>query len=328
MNNDLEADLRALKRKADELESKDYLPQDLVALVIAIFRLQLEERHTARALFEKGLTLAPEMGQKEQGAPLLGREHFPLDRDLAEHLAPLVLDAIQEHTPTLAPLVEDCRSGLADGRYSLENACRAVILGHLPPDLPAGASPDDSSPAASANAFSAWVARHPDSPLFLYFVAHCCVTPLAVETACFLASGLEDDPATTDEQAEPLPSKSWPHGVCPICGSLPLIGRFQGTEGVRLHTCSFCMHEYRVPRIGCPFCRESAPESEEYFASPDEPGFRINVCSACNNYIKLADFRELDRGFSPALDDLLSLTLDMYARQMGYTRATLSAWGF
>ena len=122
--------------------------------------------------------------------------------------------------------------------------------------------------------------------------------------------------------------KGYVHEHCTVWGNQPLIGKLDGKEGLRMHTCSFCSFEFRVPRLGCPFCLASESEGSEYYVSSDEPGYLLNVCDSCKNYFKLGDFREFDRYWQPMLDDLASITLDLYARQMGYTRPTLSGWGF
>jgi FdhE protein len=45
-------------------------------------------------------------------------------------------------------------------------------------------------------------------------------------------------------------------------------------------------------------------------------------------YIKVTDFREMDRTSWPAMDDLESMSLDLAAMEQGWRRPTLSAWGF
>lgn len=162
--------------------------------------------------------------------------------------------------------------------------------------------------------FIEWEREHPDAPSLFRFVVRSAVMPSLTLTGRLLGEKHGGD--------------AWPHGHCPVCGSLPLIGRLMDGEGARRHTCSFCAFEYRVPRIGCPFCLSNACDGSRYYASEEEPGYRIDVCDACGNYLKIADLRRFDRAWMPLLDDLASLTLDMYARQMGYNRPTLSAWGF
>jgi FdhE protein len=54
----------------------------------------------------------------------------------------------------------------------------------------------------------------------------------------------------------------------------------------------------------------------------------VDVCAACRRYVKAADFRALDKVSVPVLDDLESLALDILAREAGFERPVLSAWGF
>jgi len=44
--------------------------------------------------------------------------------------------------------------------------------------------------------------------------------------------------------------------------------------------------------------------------------------------MKTTDFREVDKISIPALNDLESLPLDFVAVKEGYSRGTLSVWGF
>jgi FdhE protein len=45
-------------------------------------------------------------------------------------------------------------------------------------------------------------------------------------------------------------------------------------------------------------------------------------------YVKTLDYREMDKGLLPALDDMATVALDVLAQGQGYKRPTLSAWGF
>ena len=109
---------------------------------------------------------------------------------------------------------------------------------------------------------------------------------------------------------------------------MPLIGSLQEKEGKRVLTCSFCLSDYRTKRLGCTVCDETDFDKLAYYTVEDEPGFRVDVCQTCNSYLKVADFRELDRKFLPLLDDLASLALDILAVKKGFKRPTLSGWGF
>lgn len=110
-------------------------------------------------------------------------------------------------------------------------------------------------------------------------------------------------------------NKSWGHGHCPLCGSMPIMSDLREKEGFRYNICGFCHAEYRATRLQCPFCLETDTGRLEYYDSPEEPGLRVNACKTCKMYIKTTDFRNLDRRALPLVDDLESLRLDVLARE-------------
>jgi FdhE protein len=122
--------------------------------------------------------------------------------------------------------------------------------------------------------------------------------------------------------------KSWTHGHCPVCGSMPIMSDLREKEGFRYNICGFCHSEYHFPRLQCPFCLEKDTAKLEYYEAKEEPGVRINACRTCMMYIKQTDFRNLDRRALPLIDDLDSLALDIAAREKDFKRPSLSAWGF
>src|SRR5262245_4561516 len=40
-------------------------------------------------------------------------------------------------------------------------------------------------------------------------------------------------------------TRGWPHGYCPICGSVPLLGEFRGLEQQRFLRCGLCAAEWQ-----------------------------------------------------------------------------------
>lgn len=311
-----------LQRKTAELKAKTHLPPDLVALVTAVAAIQRDAQERVRFLEGEDCVLPPDVlaaappaDARLQGAPMLARSAFPLDSGLVAALVPDILRVLAEQTPQLAPLAEEAERLLLHNPEGLKAACAEVLA-----DMPAAEAAPEADSGKEGSPFAGgmlarWAKQHPDAPDFLRFVVQSAVMP-SLTAAGILLGGQHNKESV------------WAHGHCPVCGSQPLMGRLTGTEGTRMHTCSFCQFAFRVPRLGCPFCLATPEGGAEYHASEEEPGYLLDVCKACNNYIKIADFRALDRVWHPALDDLASLTLDLYARQMGYTRPTRSAWGF
>ncbi len=295
-------DKKRLTAKIQSLQSRQYLPEPLVQVVGLVSLLQHEAAEsTCFGADGRNLpaTLQEQLASSEahfQGASLLPREFFPLDKEGANSLGAAIIKGVADVVPTLAPHAKSLAHLLEKNGDFFTEACIAVIQDN-------------------AEFFSPWEEEHSEAPGFFRFVAQSSVMPSAMLTAQLLASHHSG-------------KATWTHGHCPLCGSQPLMGQLATAEGMRLHTCAFCFFEYRVPRIGCPFCLNASPDNSEYYMAEEEPGYQIEVCNSCKSYIKLADFRTLDRQYIPVLDDLESLTLDLHARRMGYTRLTLSAWGF
>ncbi len=284
-----------LEEKLQALTRSPHLPPALTALVGAIYRLQEEAGETLS--FEREAAAVPTPPERERlaGAVLLERSAFPFDFAVARHLAEKIFTVLKRTAPEMLA-AESLQAVLEAGKVDFAGACRAVIN-------------------EDAAYFTPFAETFPESPGLARFTAQSALTPQAAAVARALAPRLD-------------PERVWPHGHCPICGSLPLMGRLKDQEGKRMHTCSFCSYEFRAPRLACPFCMDEKPSGAEYYASEDEPGFQMAVCRACNTYFKLADFRQFDRDFIAVLDDPASLGMDLAARQMGLSRPTLSAWGF
>lgn len=296
---------KQLERKIAELNKKPYLPKELVTLMTEVSRIQLD----AEASIDFGtgkVDCLPEglpittPARHAQGEPVVLREFFPLDAASLPEIAQKIFRVVDEISPDLRGFGEKLQSALENGTYSLEAACRAVIK--EPISLEKGSY------------FYAWAQENPGASYFFSFIAASCVLP-SVKVAGRLLAEHHDGEAI------------WRHGHCPICGSLPLMGRLVEVEGFRLHTCSFCLHEFKATRMACPFCLSSGDEKDNYYASEDEPGYQLHVCHDCKSYCKVADFRAFDRVFIPVLDDLGSLVLDIYGRKQGFLRPTLSVWG-
>ena len=297
---------KKLLAKVAELQGKKQLPEQIVALAAEVTGLQND--YLPRVAFTGGResldkALMRTVSSREQryaGAPILPGRDFPLDVPLITELVHVLLSSLPQKVSMLAAYAPELAAKL-DAPGILEDACREIL--------------DPSLAGAALPLLGAWAEEHPQAPHFFRFIVTSAMMPSVAAVGRIL--GEEHD-------AE----KVWEHGHCPVCGNQPLIGRLVDKEGRRMHDCSFCGFEWRAPRMGCPFCLAPETEGSEYYVSDDEPGYLLSVCKPCGCYFKLGDFRECDRPWFPLLDDLSSLTLDLYAAQLGYKRPTLSGWGF
>lgn len=294
MSNTIEDIKRKTDKKIIQLQSKDFLPVELVGLVSDVSNLQLQTRKECNPANLAGLKL-PTAEQRVQGKPLLLRSRFQLDMDKAQSLFNDILD-LSLRDKAMAGTAQKLVDLLEKGELDSKRIFKEFLSGNT-------------------EFFTSWSERFPESPKLLDFLVQSAAAPQIEAIGSALGEQVKND----------TPRVS---GECPVCGSLPLISTLKEKEGFRFMTCSFCKFEYRVPRIACPFCGENDPKKLRFFKVDEEPGFRVDVCDSCNYYIKTIDFRALDNTALPVLDDLASLPLDFLAGGQGYKRATFSAWGF
>lgn len=285
-----------LEKKLAELKAKEFLPPELVELVAKVAESQLAAEAEAVVAIPAEAEL-PGALETRQGKPLVERSLFPFDRAQAERLFREyagLLEAMGGEQEKAAGIV---RAAIDAGQPTLAEAFAKFLAG------------DDVF-------FSAFGEKTPAAPRTLGFLVQAALTP----SLAAVAAAFEQRLAHEDSRA---------HGHCPVCGSLPLFSvLLREKEGLRHAVCSFCHAEYRIRRLACPYCDEADPAKLKFFTADELPGFRVDVCETCRRYVKTADFRNLDKVSLPALDDLESLALDFLARDEGYARPVLSAWGF
>jgi len=286
---------RLMDQKLAEIRAADILPEELVALVERTLPLQLKAREQARVQLPEPAACADEAALFA-GSPLVLRQDFPRDLAQARELFAELLGLLARAGGPAAQAAEALGAAIAAGELDVDAALTA---------LPRG----DDEP------FAAWRERLPESPRALDFLVTSALWPGLNLAAELLAPRLPEN----------LP---YERGNCPLCGSLPYISHLSGKEGHRFGVCSFCGHTHRVRRIGCAACGETASDKLKQFRVAEYPGVRVDVCETCQMYVKTLDYRELDKGLLPALDDMATVALDVLAQSHGYRRPTLSAWGF
>ena len=284
-----------LAKKIEACRKRGFLPSELIDLVEKIYTRQLQSRGQAKVPAAASLNVSDSL-QHGQGAPLLERSRFPFDREQSAALFTEFLELAAAATPALGEATTALSKAVKDKSLDLDQAMQAHLDG------------DEAF-------FSAWAKNTPSAPRALPMLVQAAMTPSLEQVAMELES-------LTDL------SRSWEHGHCPLCGSMPIMSELREKEGFRYNICGFCHAEYHAPRLQCPFCLEKDMEKLEYYEAEEEPGVRINACKTCNLYIKTTDFRNLDRRSLPLVDDLESLSLDVAVREKKYKRPTLSAWGF
>jgi len=119
------------------------------------------------------------------------------------------------------------------------------------------------------------------------------------------------------------PDRVHRRGQCPFCGGSPWVSaRREGSlmEGAkRMLACGLCGGEWLFGRILCPSCFEGDPHKLPSFQNEKNPAVRIEACDTCQRYVKSIDLSEDARPI-PEVDDLASLSMDLWAAGQGYTR--------
>lgn len=119
------------------------------------------------------------------------------------------------------------------------------------------------------------------------------------------------------------PDRVHRQGQCPFCGGFPWISARRDAsvmEGARrMLGCALCGGEWLFGRILCPACFEGDPAKLPSFQSEKHAAVRVEACETCNRYVKSLDLSEDTRPI-PEVDDLVSLSMDLWAVEQGFTR--------
>lgn len=112
-------------------------------------------------------------------------------------------------------------------------------------------------------------------------------------------------------------------GHCPFCGGAAIVSTRKtppdSEAGVRLLHCALCALEWNVNRVSCPACGEEAPNKLPMYQSDAHPAVRIEACETCSRYVKSIDL-SVDARPIGEIDDLVSLSMDLWALEEGLTR--------
>ena len=108
---------------------------------------------------------------------------------------------------------------------------------------------------------------------------------------------------------------------CPRCAGLPVAAvlREEGHGAKRSLLCAICLHEWECLRIVCPACGEQEFDRLPVYSAEQFAHVRIDACDRCHHYIKTIDLTK-DGLAVPCVDDIASVSLDLWARERGYVR--------
>ncbi len=215
--------------------------------------------------------------------PLLRKEDFPVDVERGDQLFKSLCNIARDANPFLSEQVSKIEGAIKDQKLKVKE-----ILGRKPEG-------EEIKRVAEALGL--------DQKVLLFLIGNS-VKP-------FVEAGAE-------QLSKEIESENWLKGICPICGSLPFLSLLRGEAGKRSLLCSFCGTVWETERLLCPFCNNRKQERLHYLYT-EEGACRIDLCEECHQYIKTVDLRKTELP-DPSLEDLVTLHLDMVARERGYQR--------
>ena len=128
---------------------------------------------------------------------------------------------------------------------------------------------------------------------------------------------------------EPPPAPGSTPMRCPRCAALPVAAvlREEGHGARRFLLCALCLREWECLRIVCPFCGEQDFDKLPVYTAEQFAHVRIDACDRCHHYVKTVDLTK-DGLAVPCVDDLASVSLDLWAGERGYMRIKGNVLGF
>lgn len=119
------------------------------------------------------------------------------------------------------------------------------------------------------------------------------------------------------------PDRLHRQGHCPFCGAAPAVSSLRempdSNAAARMLHCGLCGCEWNAVRGICPACAEGDPAKLPVFTSDAHPAVRVEACETCRRYLKSVDLAK-DARMIPEIDDLVSLSMDLWALEEGLTR--------
>jgi FdhE protein len=228
----------------------------------------------------------------KEGFPFISFKNFPVDAARFRDLFHEILKGISAANPKMIEQIPLIEKWLTAEGQDLDRWLTLLFQEDGQPFLQAAAS----------------CGLDPEILLFLFLAGW---RPFLKSRAQVLAQDPELDWAT------------WSKSYCPVCGGMPLLAYLE-EGGKRFGTCSVCEFAWPIPRFVCPYCENTDQQKIRYFYTEKEKGLRLEVCEACQHYLKIIDLREWMVDPLPLLDDLVTTHLDLWARNKGYQRIPLS----
>jgi FdhE protein len=152
------------------------------------------------------------------------------------------------------------------------------------------------------------------APDLVWLVAELATTPFAHALQHSVFDRRQDDTFAAACDA-------WNLGYCPACGSWPALAECAASH--RVLRCSFCSLGWELSTYACIYCAEAGEPFVTAAPDEDRKDRRVEVCSACQSYLKTVDLAALSPFPLVAIADMETMDLDLAAMEHGYGRPPL-----
>ncbi|UTR15723.1 formate dehydrogenase accessory protein FdhE [Salipaludibacillus sp. LMS25] len=106
-------------------------------------------------------------------------------------------------------------------------------------------------------------------------------------------------------------------GTCPCCGEPPRLGKVTRDQKIGL-ACPRCETQWYKLRLACVHCGDDKQENTFHLTIKEDDSVHIEICSSCNNYLKLIEKSRYPETLSASLLDLQTIHLDFAAQEEGF----------
>jgi FdhE protein len=114
-----------------------------------------------------------------------------------------------------------------------------------------------------------------------------------------------------------IEDQKWYQRDCPVCGGEPDFGYLEEKVGGLRLLCSRCDGVWTYRRGECTFCGNRDKGTFAYYLDDDET-YRLYVCDDCHRYLKVLDGRQAFSNPLLPVQRILTIGMDIAAREQGY----------
>ena len=281
---------KALGLALDTLQNNPLVPQSIATFIRSVIDIQRNSPPLISSIPPSTVT----QESFATGTPFYNIEQFVYDKQSSATIFGQLL-ALLAHDPTYTTPIHKLKHAMEEGNFSLENAFTAYL-------------------SMDKDFFEKWNTHLQITSSLLFFLLQLSLSP-----------SLE---ACAHHMRNEYSMELWTEQYCPCCGGEPLLAYWLGSVGKQHNICSLCSTEYRVARMQCPYCGEKNHDALRYIATQEVPSLHIQTCATCKSYIKILEKKGVSLPLTPHIDDVNTLVIDVVAKQQGFSRPVLSAFGF